>query len=680
MTKRPYILSALIFAGVLLVVINGATAQTPTMLREEFHQSYPISPTGRISLENIQGSVRVTSWDRNEVKVDAIKTAYTKERMAEAQIKIDATADLVRIKTSYPFGDLNFTGDDDGRYRNPASVEYTLTVPRNARIDSIELINGDLTIEGIAGDTKGSSINGRVQARKLTGTVKLSTINGTLEATFEALDDSKPIALGSVNGQVVLIIPSDANAILRAGTVFGGIKNDFGLPVRRGDYVGRELAGQLGRGGARIKLANVNGGINIQHAADGRTLSPATSLLAEGSSGDDEDWDWDDDSDKAGKSASKESARAAREAQREAARARMEAQRAQVAASRAQVDAKRAEVQAQREAQRAVQDAQREAVAATRAAQVDAQRAPATATAQTQRAIARAARTAQAEGQRAAREAQREIERAQVEIERSVEDQVRVYGSGAYRLVEREQKSFAVTGAPSITVATFDGAIVVRAWDKPEVSVNAIKRASNENSLKGIRIEAVQRGAEITIRADFDNKFAEQVAPGVTNVNAMVNLELFVPRNVILRATSGDGRLVLEGVGGDIQLRTEDGSVDVVDGKGTLLVNTNDGRIRIANFDGSADARTDDGRIVLDGKFINLSARTGDGSITLVVPATFSAIVETDAEKLYAEGLNAVEETPPGKGLRRWKIGNGGKVITLRTGDGRIVIRGEGGQ
>ncbi len=95
-----------------------------------------------------------------------------------------------------------------------------------------------------------------------------------MQATFTQLDESKPISLGSVNGNVTLIIPSNANASIRAGTVHGGISSDFGLKVKHGEYVGHSLDGQIGTGGPRIKLGNVNGAIKISHAQDGLPLSP----------------------------------------------------------------------------------------------------------------------------------------------------------------------------------------------------------------------------------------------------------------------------------------------------------------------------------------------------------------------------------------------------------------------
>jgi hypothetical protein len=41
----------------------------------------------------------------------------------------------------------------------------------------------------------------------------------------------------------------------------------------------RDLHGKLGDGRTHIKLSNVNGPIHIQHANDGRTISPAKNLI-----------------------------------------------------------------------------------------------------------------------------------------------------------------------------------------------------------------------------------------------------------------------------------------------------------------------------------------------------------------------------------------------------------------
>ena len=165
--------------------------------REEFHQTYPLSATGRVGLENINGGVQIKVWDRPAVQVDALKKAYRKERLAEVRIEVNSTEDNLSIKTEYPDWNQTFRGND--RYDNPATVEYTLTVPRKAVLESIELVNGSLDIDGAEGSVKASSINGRVTATNLLADVKLSTINGPLKAMFTKLGEANPLNLAQSN-------------------------------------------------------------------------------------------------------------------------------------------------------------------------------------------------------------------------------------------------------------------------------------------------------------------------------------------------------------------------------------------------------------------------------------------------------------------------------------------------
>jgi DUF4097 and DUF4098 domain-containing protein YvlB len=154
-----------------------------------------------------------------------------------------------------------------------------------------------------------------------------------------------------------------------------------------------------------------------------------------------------------------------------------------------------------------------------------------------------------------------------------------------------------------------------------------------------------------------------------------VDLEVFLPRNASLHASSGDGRLVLDGVSGDLTLRTGDGSIEVINSKGTVKVNTGDGPIKITGFDGQVEARTGDGPISLNGSFTALTARTGSGSVTLAVPAGANFTLETNAEEVMNEGLTISEDATPSRRVKRWKVGQGGKVFVVNTGEGRVFLR-----
>ena len=128
----------------LLALALGAHASDHRgALTEEFHQTYALTPDGRVELDNINGAVHISTWDQNEVKVDAVKYADSKERLAEARIKVDSGKEYLSIHTEYPGHDHTFTW---GSHNNPAEVEYTLTVPRTARLDEIKLINGSLDV------------------------------------------------------------------------------------------------------------------------------------------------------------------------------------------------------------------------------------------------------------------------------------------------------------------------------------------------------------------------------------------------------------------------------------------------------------------------------------------------------------------------------------------------------
>lgn len=346
MTRR-WFRFALALAGLIMLanVAGDATAQSRDRVSEEFSQNYPLSANGRVSLKNINGSVRVTAWDRNEVRVEATKWAYNPERLAEVKIQIEATDDSVRIITEYPQRNLTWNhGDGDKYYNNPASVEFTLSIPRAARIDKIDLINGDLALEGVTGEVRASSINGEVTGKNLTGEVKLSTINGRLGFEFDSAAQARRVNLSSVNGAVDLTLSSDTEAEITASTVHGLINNDLGLPVRKGRHVGRSLGGLLGSGGSRIELKNVNGSIRIERANDGRRQSSVTNTLKIDRDGERDDSDGDIE---------RESAREMTEAEREM----REAEREMRNAMR---EIERDMRQSEREADRAVRRAERQ--------------------------------------------------------------------------------------------------------------------------------------------------------------------------------------------------------------------------------------------------------------------------------------------------------------------------------
>jgi DUF4097 and DUF4098 domain-containing protein YvlB len=289
----------------------------------------------------------------------------------------------------------------------------------------------------------------------------------------------------------------------------------------------------------------------------------------------------------------------------------------------------------------------------------------------------RATREAQREASRqvdvAMRQAQRDIEQAQRELQREARAQVRVVSrvrtgansEGGQRFTSQETKSFAVSSTPRVNITTFDGPVTIRGWDQLEVRYTATKRAHDEESLKQISVQGEQQAQTISINATNEHEY-----------NGSVQLEIYVPRQSSLHVSSGDGPLTLDGVSGDLTLRSGDGPITVSNSSGQLHVNTGDGPIQINKFDGQVDARTGDGPIALDGNFNALSARTGDGAISLTVPAGSSFTIETNVtDDINNEGFSVAEDITPSPRVKRWKIGAGGRVFVLKTGEGKISLR-----
>jgi DUF4097 and DUF4098 domain-containing protein YvlB len=246
--------------GLFCASLQGGLALAKDQVQEEFHQSYPLTPNGRLRLDNVNGKVRITAWDRAEVKVDAVKRADQQERLDQVKIEIESAPDQIRIHTRYPESGSRWRL----KYESP-SVDYEIKVPVQARIDRVHTVNGSLDIEGVQGAVHASTVNGHMHLRGLADETALESVNGTVEAAFDRVEGVKSITLKTVNGKVELALPPNTDAELSAKTVNGNIRTDDDLTVQKNWPVGRELHGKLGKGGTRIKAETVNGSINIRH-------------------------------------------------------------------------------------------------------------------------------------------------------------------------------------------------------------------------------------------------------------------------------------------------------------------------------------------------------------------------------------------------------------------------------
>jgi DUF4097 and DUF4098 domain-containing protein YvlB len=244
---------AVFAALVAMILAPSAYAASGNNVTEEFHKTVPLNASGRVSLENVNGNVEITGWDKDEVQIDAVKSARDQQRLDEAKIEVEGSGDAVRIRTRYPEGHTN---------NNPASVHYTLHVPAGAQLAKINLVNGSLEIAQVRGEVHADLVNGKLKAHDLAARTDLSTVNGSSEVAFSSLANVNEVKISAVNGSINLVLPASPNADVSASTTNGTIKSDFPMQIESG-FVGRRLKGTLGSGGTRIELSNVNGSTHI---------------------------------------------------------------------------------------------------------------------------------------------------------------------------------------------------------------------------------------------------------------------------------------------------------------------------------------------------------------------------------------------------------------------------------
>ena len=129
---------------------------------------------------------------------------------------------------------------------------------------------------------------------------------------------------------------------------------------------------------------------------------------------------------------------------------------------------------------------------------------------------------------------------------------------------------------------------------------------------------------------------------------------------------TGDGSVAVEGLAGTLDLQTGDGSVTVAGKPGRVRIHTGDGSV---TFRAESDTRMDD----------EWSISTGDGSVVMYLPSGFDADLDASSgggsvrSDLPVSGGD--QETSHERRSLRGRLGNGGKLLRIRTGDSSIRLR-----
>ena len=249
MLRNVFRMTAVCFSLFSLAAVGAVPSYA---LSKDFNQSYPLQPGGTFELQNVNGTVDVQGWNRDEVAVHAVKTAKQSEADLErVSIEVDARPDCVSIATRYP--------QNEGV---EVAVEYTIHVPFGARVEHIGTVNGTLRVSGLENVEDLHNVNGNIEVFEAGGNIHAHTTNGNVHLELAHAPEKPGVTAETTNGSLVVAVLSDLQAEIEARCLNGNFYSELPITMESTQRP-REMHGKLGHGGPPIHLRTVNGGIRL---------------------------------------------------------------------------------------------------------------------------------------------------------------------------------------------------------------------------------------------------------------------------------------------------------------------------------------------------------------------------------------------------------------------------------
>ena len=236
-------------------------------------------------------------------------------------------------------------------------------------------------------------------------------------------------------------------------------------------------------------------------------------------------------------------------------------------------------------------------------------------------------------------------------------------------------KTYNISGKPDLRVETSDANIRVTTWDQNTIEAKVITTRYKIGE-DGIRVLEHQAGDAVEIEVRYPHRFFS-----IDVGNHRVDIIIQMPREGRVNLRTGDGKIELSGLKGEMDLHSGDGSenLDALDGK--LRASTGDGNIRASGRFDELDLKTGDGHLEVRataGSSLAAGWRleTGDGNVILEIPGDMAADVDLHTSDGHIDlDLPVTTEGKIRENEIRGKLNGGGGLLTIRTGDGSIHLR-----
>jgi hypothetical protein len=280
-------MSTALRALVLLAIAVPAAAQS-----KQFDKTVPLAAGGYLSLHATRGSVKLTSWDRNEVTIHArieaaprVSADYARQSVDATSVDVTTGARDVRIRSNYDKVPRTHESWFGGGWQDVPEIHYEIRAPRKLEV-RLDVDRSDTTLSGFEGRVDVVSDRSELDFRDLLGRVtvdadrgghsRLENIQGSVELEADRTDVSinftKLDARSSVEidrGDVRIAVPPVQGLTVDADlTRRSGFDSDLALRKRHGDE--RRFTADVNGGGPTLSLESDRGRVHLVRLSAGR--------------------------------------------------------------------------------------------------------------------------------------------------------------------------------------------------------------------------------------------------------------------------------------------------------------------------------------------------------------------------------------------------------------------------
>jgi hypothetical protein len=246
--------------SLLSVLLTPLTLFGAATSADTFHWSGHVTAGQRIEVRGINGSIHAQPASGQSVDVIAHKSGREIDPAAigvqvvesDGGVMIFAIPRNARGSAEYA-AEAGDSGD--------ANVDFTVSVPSGVHFVA-RTVNGLVEAKSLDADMEAHTVNGDV-VLSTTGAAQGETVNGSITASLGRINSA--LNFSTVNGTISLEVPRAAAARIHAKTLNGPIRTDFRLAVG-GHFPAQHADGIIGCGGPELRIATVNGSINLRRS------------------------------------------------------------------------------------------------------------------------------------------------------------------------------------------------------------------------------------------------------------------------------------------------------------------------------------------------------------------------------------------------------------------------------